>query len=44
MFIPGRYSKVRLYSSSSKSQCKTKSEAFNPLKGLFLRSFRTTID
>jgi hypothetical protein len=40
-FFPGRYSNVTPYSSRSKSQRKTRSEALKPLKVLFLWSVKT---
>jgi hypothetical protein len=40
-FFPGRYSNVTPYSSRSKSQRKKWSEAFEPLKVLFLWSVKT---
>jgi hypothetical protein len=45
-FFPRRDSNVTPYSSRSKSQniCKTRSEAFNSLKVLFLWSVKTIMD
>jgi hypothetical protein len=37
-FFPGRYSNDTSYSSKSKSQRKSQSDAFDPLKELFLWS------
>ena len=42
-FFPGRYSNVTPYSSRSNSQRNTRSEAFKPLKVLFLWSVKTMI-
>jgi hypothetical protein len=42
-FFPGRYSNVTPYSSRGKNQYSSRSEAFKPLKVLFLWSVKTII-